>query len=313
MQMHNVRRGLSLLIALALGLAAFAAPARAQLSVVATVPDLAAIAKAVGGAQVTVKTMALPTQNPHFVDAKPSLALDLNKADLVLLVGLGLEIGWLPTLLTGARNAAIQPGASGYLDCSTLVAKLGVPDAPVDRSMGDVHRGGNPHYLIDPRAGARVARGIAARLAQLDPQHRAVYDRNLAGFLAQLEAARKQLEARMAPYRGAPIVGYHETWIYLADWLGLQQAAFVEPKPGIPPNPAHVAAVLRLARARKVRAILQEDFYPATTSKLLAQQIPATLVSVAGGTNFSRGQSYVARLQELVGKLAAAMGSKRGG
>jgi zinc/manganese transport system substrate-binding protein len=297
----------------AFALAATASHAHAELSVVATVPDLAAIAKAVGGNAVNVKAMALPTQNPHFVDAKPSLALDLNKADVVLLVGLGLEVGWLPTLLTGARNAKIQSGAPGYLDCSTLIAKLGVPDAPVDRSMGDIHPGGNPHYLIDPRAVAKVAAGIAARFAQLDPAHKAAFDQNLTRFLADLDAARKQLEAKMAPYRGAPVIGYHETWIYFADWLGLDQAGFVEPKPGIPPNPAHVAQLLGLGRARKVRAILQEEFYPDTTSKVLAKQIPAPLASVPGGTKFAEGQAYVAYLQDLVGRIAAALGSKSGG
>jgi zinc/manganese transport system substrate-binding protein len=179
--------------------------------------------------------------------------------------------------------------------------------------MGDIHPGGNPHYLVDPRAGARVARGIAARLAQLDPGHKALYEQNLARFLAQLNAARTALEARMAPFRGAPIVAYHETWIYLADWLGLQQVAFVEPKPGIPPHPAHVAAVLQRARSRKVRVILQEDFYPDSSSRQLAGQIPAVLLRVSGGTRLANGQSYVARLQELVGKLAGALGSKPGG
>jgi len=298
-----------------LALAALALPAlaRAEIPVVATLPDLAAIASAVGGDQVRVKTMALPTQNPHFVDAKPSLALELNKAKLLVLTGLGLEIGWLPTLLTGARNADIQPGTPGYLDCSTLITKLGVPDAPVDRSMGDIHPGGNPHYLYDPRAAAAVARGIAARLKEIDPEHAASFDQNLTRFLGQLDSARKQLEARMAPFRGAPVIGYHETWTYLADWLGLQLVAFVEPKPGIPPNPAHVAQVLALGRARKVRAILQEEFYPDTTSKLLAGQIPTALVSVSAGADFAKGQSYVAHLQALVGKLATALESKTGG
>ena len=294
-------------------LALCASRASAELSVVATVPDLAAIAEAVGGDQVAVKTMALATQNPHFVDAKPSLALDLNRADVVLLVGLGLEVGWLPTLLTGARNAAIQPGAPGYLDCSTLISKLGVPDAPVDRSAGDIHPGGNPHYLVDPRAAARVARGIAARFGQLDPKHKAQYAANLLAFLGPLEAMRKQLEARMAPFRGAPVIAYHETWVYLADWLGLQQTAFIEPKPGIPPNPAHVARVLAQGRAHTVRAILQEDFYPDTNSKVLAQKIPATLVRVAGGSRELNARGYLARVQELVGRLAAALGSKPGG
>ena len=303
----------NMFVLLVLVLVSSAARASAQLSVVATVPDLAAIAKAVGGGHVKVTAMALPTQDPHFVDAKPSLALALNGADLVLLVGLGLETGWLPTLLTGARNAAIQPGGAGYLDCSSLIAKLGVPDGPVDRSRGDIHPGGNPHYLVDLRASAKVARGVAVRLSQLDPGHRTEYQQNLVAFLGQLEATRKQLEARMAPFRGAPVIGYHETWVYFADWFGLQQAAFIEPKPGIPPNPAHVARVLAQGRARKVRAILQEEYYPDGNSKVLAQRIPATLVRVAGGAKQLNAQGYLQRVQELVGRVSAALGSAPGG
>jgi zinc/manganese transport system substrate-binding protein len=287
--------------------AAFAAPARAELKIVATVPDLAAVARELGGPAVSVKAMSLPTQDPHFVDAKPSLALDLNHADLLLLVGLDLEVGWLPTLLAGARNPALQSGAPAYLDCSQFVHKLDLPSGTVDRSQGDIHPLGNPHYFTDPRAVAAVARGITERLAELDPGHRATYEANRKAFLERLDAARAGWEKRLAPFRGAPVLGYHKTWSYLCDWLGLDQAGFLEPKPGVPPNPQHVARLLGLARARKVRVVLQEAYYPDATSKLLAEKIPATLLTIPGGTNFPAGQTYVQRMDALVASLAAAL------
>jgi zinc/manganese transport system substrate-binding protein len=295
-------------VALALGASSVA---RAEVKVVASVPDLAALTKEVGGALVSVKALSLPTQDPHFVDAKPSLALDLNRADLLVLVGLDLEIGWLPTLVVGARNAAIQPGSPGYLDCSQFVHRLDVPAANVDRSHGDIHPGGNPHYLNDPRAAAAVARGIAGRLAELDPSHRAAYEANRDALVARLTAARARWEKRLAPYRGAPIVAYHKTWTYLADWLGLDQVGFLEPKPGIPPNPQHVASLLGLARTRKVRLVLQESYYPDAASKLVADKIPAPLVHVAGGTNFAGGESYEQHIDGLVEALGKAFDATR--
>jgi zinc/manganese transport system substrate-binding protein len=277
---------------------------------VATVPDLAALARAVGGDHVSVRSLSLATQDPHFVDAKPSLALALNRADLLLLVGMQLERGWLPTLLTGARNARILPGASGHLDCSTFVRPLDVPTAPVDRSQGDIHPAGSPHYLIDPRAGAAVAEGIARRLSKLDPSHAADYQQNLARLRSALDAMRARIEARFAARRGAAVISYHRTFSYLADWLGLQVIESVEPKPGVPPTAAHVAQLLSLARARKIGAILQERHYPDATSRTLAERIPSALVIVPGGTDFPGGQSYVAHVEDVAVRLAAALEAK---
>jgi zinc/manganese transport system substrate-binding protein len=299
-------------ISLAIIAVTLSAPfAHAEVKVVASVPDLAALTKEVGGPNVSVKTLSLPTQDPHFVDAKPSLALELNRADLLVLVGLDLEIGWLPTLVVGARNAKIQPGTPGYLDCSQFVHRLDVPAASVDRSHGDIHPGGNPHYLYDPRAAAAVAQGIAARLGEIDPAHRAAYDANRDALLARLAAARTRWEKRMAPYRGAPIVAYHKTWSYVADWLGLDQVGFLEPKPGIPPNPQHVASLLGLARSRKVRLVVQESYYPDAASKLVSEKIPAPLVLVHGGSNFAAGESYEQHIDGMVEALGKAFDATR--
>lgn len=287
--------------------------AHAELEVVATVPDLAAIASEIGGEHVKVTSLALSTQDPHFVDARPHLALVLHRADLLLTVGLGLEDGWLPTLLVGARNAEIQAGASGRLDCSGLVRLLDVPTQRVDRSMGDVHPGGNPHFLYDPRAAAAVAQGIVDRMRRLDPAHANAYTANVTRFLDRLKRVRETWETRLGVYRGTPIVAFHRTTAYLADWLGLVEVDYLEPKPGIPPNPAHVARVLGAARARNVRLITQEQYYPDVTAKLVAEKIPAALVQLPGGTRFERGQSYVEHVEEVAAMLRAALRRTPGG
>lgn len=280
-----------------------ALPARADLNVVTTVPDLAAIAQTVGGDKVKVQSLALPTQDPHFVDAKPNLALALNKADLLIAVGLELEIGWLPTLQIGARNAKIQTGNAGFLDASQFVKVQEVPESPVDRSQGDVHPGGNPHYLYDPRMALAVARGIEARMAQLDAKNAATYQANLQKFSTELEQARAGWEKRLAGLRGAPVIAYHKTTAYLGDWLGFSPIAFLEPKPGIPPNPSHVAQVLTQGKQKKARMVMQEEYYPSTTAQLVASKVPAPLVILPGGTNFRGGQTYVQHIEDMVTRL----------
>ncbi len=281
-------------------------PGRAQAAafrVVATVPDLAALAAEIGGEHVKVTSLSLPTQDPHFVDARPNLALELSKADLLLLVGLDLEVGWLPTLLTGSRNASIQLGAPGYLDCSTFVPLLQVPQGQVSRAQGDIPPGGNPHYLYDPRRAEPVAQGIAARLAKLDPEHAADYAANLATLLQELHATRAELESKAASLTGVPVVAYHQSMPYLSDWLGFELAAHIEPKPGIPPTPAHVAKVLSTMKQRHVHLVIQEGFYPTTTSELVAGQTGAHVVAIPGGTNFHDGETYSQFIARVVGLL----------
>lgn len=286
-------------------------PAHADLKVVATVPDLAALARAVGGEHVKVTSLALPTQDPHFVDARPSLALEVNRADLLLAIGLELEVGWLPALQNGARNPRILTGSPGYLEAAAFVRPLlEVPTTRVDRSQGDVHSGGNPHFLYDPRAALTVARGISERLASLDPKHAEDYRANLEKFSAELEKARAGWEQRLAGLKGAPVVAYHRTTAYLADWLGFETIAHLEPKPGIPPNPAHVAQVLGQARQRKARFLLQEDYYPTNASKLVAGKVPAPLVVFPSGTDFRGGQTYLQHMEDLVMRLAKGLEGK---
>lgn len=296
------------IIALAL-LGAILSPAiaHAGLDVVTTVPDLAAIARDIGGDKVKVTALSLPTQDPHWVDAKPSLTLALNKADLLLAVGLELEAGWLPTLQTGARNARVQRGGAGYLECAAHVAVRETPHGQVDRSMGDIHPGGNPHYLHDPRAARACARAIADTMSALDPGNAAAYRAGFEAFAKRLDDRIKAWEQRMQPFRGTRVITYHRSWIYLTEWLGLVEVATLEPKPGIPPSPRHVAQVIRDGRAQKVKLLLQEAYYPSKTGALVSSKIGARLVSVPASAKIDSGQSYIEHMDEIIAMLEKAL------
>ena len=298
-----VRRSTALGLLLVLCALALPAAAHAKLRVVTTTPDLATLATAVGAGRVEVTALATATQDPHFVDARPSLALAMTRADLLVEVGADLEVGWLPILLTGSRNAAIQPGARGWLDASTLVTLLEVPAGQVDRAMGDIHPRGNPHFLLDPRRAERVAVGIGKRLAELDPAGHDAYLAATKRFVTDLRAARTRWEAESASLRGAPIVGYHRSLPYLADWLGLVVVNELEPKPGIPPSPRHVAEVVRVAQARHVRLLVQEAWFPTGTSQVAAHNIGARLVVIPGMPDFAHGQTYVGFIETALARL----------
>ncbi|MCU0692337.1 MAG: metal ABC transporter substrate-binding protein [Polyangiaceae bacterium] len=284
-------------------LMAAAGVAMAEVRVVTTIPDFGAIAREVGGAHVSVSAMVKPTQDPHFVDAKPSLMLDLNHADLLLVAGMELESGWLPPLAGGARNGKIQRGAPGYLDCSTLIPPMQVR-AP-DRSQGDIHPGGNPHYWTDPRNGIRIARGIADRLAKIDPEHAGDYRTATDAFVQRMDARMVGWRKLLDPHKGTKVVVYHESWVYLLDWAGYQQVGEVEPKPGIPPKPAHVAELIRNVRGQGVKYVIQESFYPTQLSRIFAEKSGAQLKVLptmvgAGGTN-----SYADLIDRLVHELTS--------
>lgn len=283
-------------------------PAHAALRVVASVPDLAALARELGGQDVTVSTLAAPGQDPHFVDAKPSLALDLSRADLLLVVGLDLEVGWLPVLQSGSRNPRVQRGAGGYLDCSQLVKVLEIPSGVVDRSMGDIHPGGNPHFLYDPRLGLLVARGIADRMASLDPANASSYRVRLTTFESSLQGAISRWEQAAAPLREVPVITYHRSLVYLVDWLGLRVVGELEPKPGIPPTPAHVAEVVRDGVAGGARMVIQESYYPSSLSRPVAERAGASLVVLPGGADLGSGQTYSQRVGVTVDRLIAGAG-----
>ena len=251
----------------------------ARLRVVTTIETFAALAQKVGGDRVEVKALSRGYMDPHFVEPKPNLVIELNRADLLVHVGLELEIGWLPPLVLGARNARIQTGQPGNLDASSGIPVLDVPATRVDRSMGDIHPQGNPHYWIAPANAVIVAREIAERLAALDPAGSPTFDANLARFVGEVARRRVQWEQRAAGLRGIMVVTYHRSWSYVSAWLGLREVGYVEPKPGIPAPPSHIAQLIGLMRREGVKVILMESFYPRNTVDLVAEKAGArTLV-----------------------------------
>jgi len=285
------------------------ARASAEVNVVTTVPALADLVRQVGGSHVSVRSLAPSNQDPHYVDARPSFVLALHRADLLVYVGMGLEAGWLPSLLADARNADIQPGRPGHLDASTVCGPiLGRPDGRVDRSRGDIHPGGNPHYLLDPHYGLRVADAIAQRLAMLDSEHAQAYRDAYAAFAGRLRRRIAAWERVMAPYRGRPIVGYHESLVYLTHWLGLKEAGFVEPLPGISPSPRHLARLILSMRRQHVGVLLSEPWYDMETARTVAAKSGAKLVRLPGGVGSPGIGDYEAYIDAVVRGLAEAFG-----
>ncbi len=265
---------------LALGTAG-AAPTYAadKLYVVTATTDLAALAQEVGGDRVEVESIARGYQDPHFVEAKPSFLLKLRKANLLIVVGLQLEIGWLPPLISQSGNPRIQgPGAAGYLDASQFAEILEIPTGEVTRAMGDVHPLGNPHYWLDPENGRRIARGIQGKLAQMRPADAAYFQQRYDSFAQRLTEAEKRWEAEMKPYRGRKVVTYHRSWPNLAKRFGLNVVDYVEPRAGIPPSPAHTVELIAMMKRENVKVILVEPYFDLKTPQSVAQQTGAQVV-----------------------------------
>jgi zinc/manganese transport system substrate-binding protein len=269
-------------VLLASTLAAFGArPAHAKLRVVTTIETFADLARQVGGDRVEVTALARGYQDPHFIEAKPSLVLALNRADALVYVGLDLEVGWLPPLVQQSRNGRIQRGQTGNVDASSVIQPEDVPTAPAAqlRAQGDIHPLGNPHYWIPPANARAVARLIARRLTALDAAGAAAYQSGLGGFEGRLDAKEKEWAAPAAALRGARIVGYHKSWSYVSRWLGLQEMGYVEPKPGIPPTANNTAQLIELMKRSQVRLVILESFYSSSLAKFVADKAGARLVS----------------------------------
>ncbi len=277
------------------------------LRVVATLGDLGAIAQEVGGSHVTVETLANPHEDPHFVDAKPSYLKSLARADLVVLNGMSLETGWLPTLIDNSRNGAIQNGESGYFDASNHIERKGIPQGEVTRAMGDVHPEGNPHYTIAPRQMARVALALGERLGELDPAHADTFKRRARSVAKESLKVAKKWESKFEALGESSrrVVVYHEAWVYLLEWLGLEAVAAIEPKPGVDPNPRHVASVVETMEAQRVRAIIQMEYYPSSVVDSIAQKTDSTPVRISGQAR--SGQGYIERIDALASSIYDAL------
>ncbi len=254
--------------------------AAGKLNVVTTTADLAALAQEVGGDRVNVQAIAKGYQDPHFVEAKPSFLLLLQRADLLISVGLQLELGWLPPLVSQCGNARVQPGASGYLDASQFAEILEIPAGPVSRAQGDVHPTGNPHYWLDPENGRRVARGIATKLEQLRPQDAPYFEQRFQDFSRRLTEAEKRWDAQMQPYRGRKVVTYHRSWPNFTRRFGLQVMGEIEPRPGIPPGPRHTIELMEMMKREGVKVILVEPYFDLKTPNSIASATGAKVVEL---------------------------------
>ncbi|HEY7402566.1 MAG TPA: metal ABC transporter substrate-binding protein [Candidatus Angelobacter sp.] len=256
-------------------------PSRAEakkLKVITTLTDLAALTQEVGGDKVEVEALARGYQDPHFVEPKPSFLLKLRNADLLVLVGLELEIGWLPPLITQSGNGRIQPGGSGYLDASQFAEILEIPQGNVTRAEGDVHPLGNPHYWLDPNNGRRIAKGIANKLAEMDPGDQAYFQQREQDFEKRLADADKKWMAAMAPYRNRKVVTYHRSWPNFAKHFGLDVIGYIEPRPGIPPTPSHTIELVNQMKREGVKIQLIEPYFDLKTPNSIASMTSGKVV-----------------------------------
>jgi len=278
----------------------------APVRVVTTTEDLASLAREVGGDRVVVDALAKGYQDPHFVDAKPSFILLVSRADLLIVVGRELELGWLPPLINNSRNAKIQPGAAGYLDASQTVKILEIPTGQITRAMGDVHPSGNPHYWLDPDNGRRMAGAIRDKLSQLAPADAAFFAQRYADFDRRLGEAQKRWDATLAPYKGTKVVTYHRSWPNFMDRFGLQVIGYVEPKPGIPPSPSHTLDLIAEMKRLGVKIIVVEPYWSLKTPQSIASQTGSEVLVLAPSVGGTKEASDYIQLFEYDVKLLAA-------
>jgi ABC-type Zn uptake system ZnuABC Zn-binding protein ZnuA len=319
-----------------------------RLQVCCSVPDLASLVQAVGGDEVSVTTFAKGTEDPHFIEAKPSFVKALSQANLLVLLGLGMEDGWSPVVLQNARNGNVLPGAAGYLDASTAVNKLDAPSGSIDRSMGDIHAGGNPHYLLDPICGLQVAKLIRDKLTALRPNQKAYFDQRYNDFCQQIDVLlvgeelgkkykqddipklcllfehgkladflKKQHEetllggwlGMMMPYYGVKAVDDHNMWPYFSRRFGIQVIAHMEPKPGIPPTTQHLSEVAKQMRDQQAKIVLANPYYDPRHAQFLASNAGAKVVHVAHQVGARPGADTYANMVDYnVRQLVAALG-----
>jgi len=286
---------------------AMAISVQAKLNVVATLPDFGSLAREIGGDKVNVTVLAKPTEDPHFVDARPSFVVQLRSADVLIDGGAELELGWLPPLLQNARNPKIEIGKPGRVIAAQGVRLMNVP-ANVTRAAGDVHALGNPHFMTDPIIAKAVAQHIAQSFAAVDPPNAGFYGSNYKKFEATVNAKLQEWGAAMLPYRGQHVAAYHDSWVYFAHRFGLEIDVFLEPKPGIPPSPSHLVEVIAQIKSQKIKAIIVEPFHERKIAEKVAS---ATGAKVVDFSQFPSGlpgtDTYVKLIDTLVSRLAAAL------
>jgi zinc/manganese transport system substrate-binding protein len=286
---------------------AIAVPAYAKLNVVATLPDLASLAREIGGDKVEVTALAKPTEDSHFVDARPSFVVQLRTADVLIDGGAELELGWLPPLLQNARNPKIEVGQPGRVQASQGVRMMNVP-TNVTRAAGDVHALGNPHFMSDPIIAKAAALHVAQAFSAVDAANAAFYSANYKKFEATINAKLQEWGAKLLPFKGQSVVAYHDSWVYFAHRFGLNIDVFLEPKPGIPPSPSHLVDVIAQMKAQKIKVIIVEPYHNRRIAEKVAAATGAKVVDFAmfpGG--LPNTDTYVELISTLVNRLAAAL------
>ena len=289
------------------GMALSSAPALAQLKVVTSTTDLHDIATAVGGSNIKATHIGEGYEDPHFVQPKPSFILRLREADVWAYVGLDLEIGWMPLLLDGARNNKINAGAKGHINVSSVIPVLDA-NQRTDRSQGDVHPLGNPHYWLDPNNARKIAALFRDRFSELDPKNAAAYRANTTAFEAKLAAAEQGWAADLASLKGKPVVAWHTSWRYFAAYTGLNIVGFMEPKPGVPPSPSHLASLVATMKQTGAKAIIMEPFYDRKTADKIARETGAKVLVVppsVGGTKALT--DYTSVMKNAISLVASAV------
>src|SRR5580765_2081770 len=289
--------------AVALSWAFAALPAAAALNVFACEPEWGALARELGGDKVSVYSATTALQDAHRIEARPSLIARIRSADLLICSGSELEIGWLPLLLTQSGNSKIQLGTPGYLEASQYVAKLEIPKV-VDRALGDIHPGGNPHIHTDPRNISKVAAALEERLAQLDPANAGTYHSRAKAFLDRWRAAIARWEKEAAPLKGVPVVVHHKAFSYFIGWTGMREVASLEPKPGIPPTPSHLAELLDQMKSQPAKVIVYSSYNSPQAAQFLSERskIPTVMLPfTVGGTE--RAKDLVGFFDDMIGRL----------
>lgn len=290
------------------------APSRAAgpLQVMTATTDLAALAQEIGGDKIAVESIARGYQDPHFVEAKPSFLLKLRKTDLLMVVGLELEIGWLPPLITQSTNPKIQVGAPGYFDASRFAQILEIPGGQVTRAEGDVHPQGNPHYWLDPQNGLRIAKGIQGKLSEMRPSDAAYFAQRYSAFEQRLKQADQKWLEMMKPYAGRKIVTYHRSWPNFVKHFNLNVIGYVEPRPGIPPSPQHTVELIKQMKNDHVKVIAVEPYFDLKTPTAIARetggQVVVLIPSVGGDKEIT---DYFKLFDYDIAKLKQALDSTR--
>lgn len=291
-----------LAVYLLLGLAL---PAQAKsIHVLTTTTDLESVVQFIGGDKVDVESLGRGNQNYHFLSAKPSYMIKAKKADLFIRVGLDLEIGYEPLILEGSRNPDIRVGQQGHLDASEGIKPLDIPDK-VDRSMGDIHASGNPHYWLDPLNMKIVASNIASRLSEISPENKSVFENNLTNFNANLDQKMIEWKKVLSSYSGEKLITYHKTWRYFAERFGFEIIGELEPKPGVPSSPSHLKNVVNLVKENKVKIILNENIYREDAARYVADRTSAVVVSAPISVGGAKGaDDYFSLMDKIVQDVA---------